>query len=43
MSKNTFGNCNTTNPSVTRWVEEQIKICQPDQVYWCDGSEEEDQ
>ena len=33
----------TTHPAVIAWVEEQAKICQPDAVVWCDGSEEERQ
>ena len=43
MSKSTsLGHCNTTNPAVIRWVEEQAKICQPQTIFWCDGSEAED-
>lgn len=26
---------------IERWVEEQIRLAEPDDVYWCDGSEEE--
>ena len=42
MSQRTTGSRNTGNPIVTSWVEEQVKLCQPDQVFWCDGSEAED-
>ena len=42
MSKITLGHRNTNNPSVISWVEEQVKLCQPDKVFWCDGSETED-
>ena len=43
MSKTTSpGHRNTNYPSVVHWVEEQVKLCQPDKVFWCDGSEAED-
>ena len=29
------------NPHVVAWVEEQVRICQPDRVVWCTGSEAE--
>ena len=32
------GQCNTTNRHVTAWVEEQARLCQPDRIFWCDGS-----
>ncbi len=41
MSQRTLGQRNTENPAVIRWVEEQAKLCQPDKIYWCDGSEAE--
>ncbi len=36
-----LGKPNTQNPTVLAWVEEQVKLCQPDKVYWCNGSKEE--
>jgi phosphoenolpyruvate carboxykinase (GTP) len=32
---------NASNPAVIRWVEEMARLCQPDRVFWCDGSEPE--
>jgi phosphoenolpyruvate carboxykinase (GTP) len=33
----------TTNQKLKKWVDGWVKICQPDRVHWCDGSEEENQ
>src|SRR5512137_961811 len=32
---------NTTNNLVLNWVEEMNKLCQPDRIVWCTGSETE--
>jgi phosphoenolpyruvate carboxykinase (GTP) len=29
------------NEELQRWVDEVRKMCQPDKIYWCDGSQEE--
>ncbi len=31
----------TKNKKLQRWVEEAAKLCQPDTIYWCNGSQEE--
>ncbi len=32
---------NTKNQAVLSWVQEQAKLCQPDKIYWCNGSDAE--
>ncbi len=36
-----LGICNTANERVKAWVGEMAQLCQPDRVFWCEGSEAE--
>ena len=31
----------TTNRRLLSWVEEIAELCTPDNIHWCDGSQEE--
>src|SRR5438093_13715085 len=41
MTSETFGKRNTNNAILVAWIDEQAKLCQPDRIFWCDGSEAE--
>jgi phosphoenolpyruvate carboxykinase (GTP) len=30
-----------TNTKLLSWIEDMVALCKPDQVHWCDGSQEE--
>ena len=36
-----FGTHRPANPLVLSWVNETVQLCDPDHVFWCDGSEAE--
>jgi phosphoenolpyruvate carboxykinase (GTP) len=29
------------NPHIRKWIDKCVELCQPDDIYWCDGSAEE--
>src|ERR1700692_1563019 len=41
MTNQVLGKCNTDNKALIAWIEDTAKLCEPDQVFWCDGSEQE--
>jgi phosphoenolpyruvate carboxykinase (GTP) len=38
-----LGKKNSNNKALLAWVDEMTKLCQPEKVFWCDGSERENQ
>ncbi|MFT4175237.1 MAG: phosphoenolpyruvate carboxykinase (GTP) [Luteolibacter sp.] len=34
-------NVKTTHAGLQQWVEQMVSLCSPDEVVWCDGSQEE--
>src|SRR5204862_5402769 len=32
---------NTSNQALQNWVDEMARLCQPEEVYWCNGSDQE--
>src|SRR5882724_3111590 len=38
-----LGKKNSNNRALLAWVDEMIKLCQPKKVFWCDGSEKENE
>ncbi len=41
MNRESLGKRRASNQALLAWVEDQIKLCDPDGVFWCDGSEQE--
>jgi phosphoenolpyruvate carboxykinase (GTP) len=38
MAETLLGGCNTINQHAIHWVEETAKLCQPEKIFWCNGS-----
>jgi phosphoenolpyruvate carboxykinase (GTP) len=43
MSSKTPNKPNTNNKHLLAWVQKMADLCQPDSIYWCDGSATENQ
>ena len=41
LKPNRAAGATTTHQELLKWVADLEALCQPDQVYWCDGSQEE--
>lgn len=41
MENGNLGENRPNNGHVLQWVEQQAALCQPDRIFWCDGSEAE--
>jgi phosphoenolpyruvate carboxykinase (GTP) len=41
MTKELLGACHTSNRALLAWVQETVNLCEPKQVFWCNGSPEE--
>jgi phosphoenolpyruvate carboxykinase (GTP) len=43
VSQNAATKPNTVNHALNQWVAESASLTQPDQIFWCDGSAQEQQ
>lgn len=41
MTGTVLGTKNTNHKALSAWVDEMTRLCQPDQVFWCNGSDQE--
>lgn len=41
MTSKSVGEGKTNNPALLKWIDKMVLLCEPDQVHFCDGSQEE--
>jgi len=41
MTSTGLGTKNTNHKALSAWVDEMTRLCQPDRVFWCNGSDQE--